>query len=83
MSMPSASRLVDRLEARGYVSTSRDPRDGRATIVALTEHGAEIRRSVMAQRRTLLAETLAGEDASLADVAARLAPLVRALERYA
>jgi len=84
MSMPSASRLVDRLEARGYVSTSRDPRDGRGTIVALTDHGAEVRHAVMARRRALLAAALLEEaDGALPDVGTGLTTLVRALERYA
>ena len=82
MSMPSASRLVDRLEARGYVSTSRDPRDGRGLIVALTDHGAEVRQAVMVRRRSLLAEALAGEDGTLPDVGTGLTSLVRALERF-
>jgi DNA-binding MarR family transcriptional regulator len=83
MSMPSASRLIDRLEARGYVSTSRDPHDRRGTIVALTDHGAEVRQAVMSRRRSLLAEALADEGVSLPDVGTGLASLVRALERYA
>jgi DNA-binding MarR family transcriptional regulator len=83
MSMPSASRLIDRLEARGYVSTARDPRDGRGTIVALTDDGAEVRQAVMSRRRSLLAEALADEGVSLPDAGTGLASLVRALERYA
>jgi len=82
MSMPSASRLVDRLEARGYVATSRDPRDGRGLIVTLTGHGAEVRRAVMARRRALLTEALGAEGGPPPEVGVGLARLVRALDRY-
>ncbi|NJD27885.1 MAG: winged helix-turn-helix transcriptional regulator [Chloroflexi bacterium] len=83
MSKPSASRLIDRLEAHRYVSTTRDPRDGRATIVTLTDHGAEVRRAVMACRRTLLTEALGGDQGPLPTVGPELAKVVGALKRYA
>lgn len=46
LTQPSVSRLLDRLAARGIVSKTRDPRDARGTIVALTDTGVEIFRRV-------------------------------------
>src|SRR5690606_3641354 len=46
ISQPSVSRLVDRLATRGYVEKADDPADGRGTIVALTDEGFELFRSV-------------------------------------
>jgi len=36
---PHVTTLVDKLAARGFVSRGRDPHDGRAVRVALTENG--------------------------------------------
>lgn len=36
------SRAVSRIERRGWVQRSRDPRDGRSTLAALTESGLAI-----------------------------------------
>jgi DNA-binding MarR family transcriptional regulator len=58
-SMPSASRLVQRMERRGLVSSSRDPRDGRGRRIAVTDKGAVLRRAVVDRRRTLIEQSLA------------------------
>ncbi|GAA1001173.1 MarR family winged helix-turn-helix transcriptional regulator [Subtercola frigoramans] len=44
LTQPSVSRLVDRLAARGILSKSVDPSDGRGTIVSLTADGFEVYR---------------------------------------
>ncbi len=49
LTQPSVSRLVDRLVARGLVGKSTDPADARGTVVALTDAGAELFRSVAVQ----------------------------------
>lgn len=59
-SMPSASRLVDRMERRGLVSSERDPTDGRGRRVALTDRGEEVRSMVIARRRSLIEKGLVG-----------------------
>ena len=59
VSMPSASRLVARMERRGLVSSSRDPVDGRGRLVALTDDGRAVRDRVIGWRRARLAEKLA------------------------
>jgi DNA-binding MarR family transcriptional regulator len=59
-SMPSASRLIRRMERRGLVSISRDPNDGRGRRIALTDDGEALRRSVIARRRTLIEQSLIG-----------------------
>ena len=46
ITQPSVSRLVDRLAARGLVSKTHDPDDGRGTIVAITEEGFALFRGV-------------------------------------
>lgn len=44
LTQPSVSRLVDRLTAKGLLSKSVDPSDGRGTIVTLTDQGFEVYR---------------------------------------
>ncbi|HEY9365341.1 MAG TPA: MarR family transcriptional regulator [Agromyces sp.] len=46
ITQPSVSRLVDRLTARGLVAKLPDPRDGRGTIVAITDEGFALFRRV-------------------------------------
>ncbi|MFB6612391.1 MarR family winged helix-turn-helix transcriptional regulator [Agromyces sp. NPDC056379] len=46
ITQPSVSRLVDRLTTRGLVAKLPDPRDGRGTIVAITEEGFDLFRRV-------------------------------------
>ena len=46
LSQPGLSRLVERMEAAGLVDRERDPRDGRGTVVGLTERGADVQRAV-------------------------------------
>ncbi len=46
LSQPSLSRLVERLEARGFVIRARVPDDARGVSVRLTEAGARVQREV-------------------------------------
>lgn len=46
LSQPSLSRLVERLEARGFVARDRVPDDARGVSVRLTEAGARVQREV-------------------------------------
>lgn len=46
LSQPGLSRLVERMEHDGLVARERDPRDGRGTVVGLTERGGEVQRAV-------------------------------------
>ncbi len=48
LSQPSVSRLIDRMEQRGFVTKTDDPDDGRGIIVTLTEAGFGIFRRVAA-----------------------------------
>jgi MarR family 2-MHQ and catechol resistance regulon transcriptional repressor len=54
----SASRLLTALEGKGYVTRDRDPGDGRATIISLTESGrllhARIEQTLLQWTRQLL-----------------------------
>ncbi|NMR21268.1 MarR family winged helix-turn-helix transcriptional regulator [Cellulomonas fimi] len=44
LSQPGLSRLVERMESDGLVHRTRDPADGRGTLVALTDRGRELQR---------------------------------------
>ena len=58
-SVPSASRLIQRLERRSLVTTERDEADRRATIVRVTEEGARTRARVVQRRRELVQRAIA------------------------
>jgi DNA-binding MarR family transcriptional regulator len=81
-SMPSTSRLVQRMERRGLVTASTDPLDGRGRRIELTDKGQTVRAQVVGRRRQLIEDSLAGLDADpatvagLAEVADRLAGLL-------
>lgn len=46
LTQPSLSRMVVRLEMAGLVSRESDPHDRRGTVVALTEAGGDMQRSI-------------------------------------
>jgi len=48
----SATEVVDALESRGLVVRRPDPGDRRATLVEVTEHGAEVLDAIRAARGT-------------------------------
>ena len=83
MSLPSASRLIRRLERRGYLSTERDESDRRGTIVRLTAEGARIRADVIARRRRLMNQALAQHSTRLPkDLSRGLRTIADAFARY-
>jgi len=65
-SLPSASRLVGRMETHGFVVMAPDDEDRRATLVSLTPLGQSTRDAVIQRRRRLIGE-LVGDAAELAD----------------
>lgn len=81
-SAPSASRLVRRMEARGLVTITRDPADGRGIRVALSPAGRAIRSSVITARRGLISDTLSDLRVS-PRFARELDALARELEAFA
>jgi len=83
MSLPSTSRLISRLERHGYVSTARDERDRRATIVRMTDEGRRVRSAVIERRRQLMNSSLAAYGSQLpTDLADGLTTLARAFSPY-
>lgn len=58
ISLPSASRLVRRLERRGLVSAERDEDDRRATRLSLLPRGRDAHRAVVAARRDRITKAL-------------------------
>lgn len=81
-SAPSASRLVRRLEARGLVTITPDPADGRGIRVALSPVGRTIRSSVIDARRELISHSL--RDLQVSPRFSReLDELARALDAFA
>ena len=67
ISLPSASRLVDRMEAHGLVEASRDGRDRRVMQVSLTALGRSTREGVIERRRRLIDEAV-GSRGEFADM---------------
>jgi DNA-binding MarR family transcriptional regulator len=63
LSHSRAVRLVDQLEADGYVSRSRDTTDRRTVHVTLTDSGWELARVIAAARLAVLGEEVAALDA--------------------
>ena len=58
VSVPSASRLVRRVEARDLVSATRDEDDRRVTTVALSRRGRRVVEAVVGRRRSLIRRAL-------------------------
>lgn len=80
VTLPATSRLLRRLERRGIVALAPDERDRRATRVRLTDHGADLRASVIAHRRARIAEIAASVPAD-PGLIRELAALAEAFER--
>ncbi len=78
VTQPGISLLVNRLEARGWVSREPDPSDRRAVLVAITPQGAAAFDELRAQYRALLHEEMASLDA---DEVETLASAVDILDR--
>lgn len=72
ISIPSASRLVRRIEAQGLVTATRADDDRRATNVVVTHAGREIVDAVVQCRRDLIGLALSSDPEDLPTDAARL-----------
>lgn len=82
-SLPSTSRLISRLEKRGYLASGRDETDRRATNVWLTPAGEEVRAAVIRRRRQLMQAALQTHPGPLPrDLVRGLTALAQAFERY-
>jgi DNA-binding MarR family transcriptional regulator len=83
-SLPSASRLIRRVERRGLVTTERDEADRRATLVRLTPRGEASISAVMDARRGRIAAALRGRRTPLPeDLLRGLDAIIDALEHRA
>jgi DNA-binding MarR family transcriptional regulator len=60
MSLPSASRMVNRLVTRGFVRSEPDPIDRRAVQITLTDAGRSTVEDVMRRRHEVVASALGG-----------------------
>ncbi|MBI9116172.1 MarR family winged helix-turn-helix transcriptional regulator [Sanguibacter suaedae] len=77
LSQPSLSRMVERLEGKGFVVRGPDPRDRRGTVVSLTAEGLRVQRVVGRRHARSISEHLgaaldASELATLEELCARL-----------
>jgi DNA-binding MarR family transcriptional regulator len=68
-SLPSTSRILRRLERRGLITTERDERDRRATLVSLTPAGTTARRRVIQARQKRVGEALKATNGRLTEAA--------------
>jgi DNA-binding MarR family transcriptional regulator len=59
VTQPAITRLVDRLERRGWVGRERDPRDGRAVMVRLEPAGRDVLETLRVEYRALVHEEMA------------------------
>lgn len=73
----AASKLVDRLERDGSARREPNPADRRSSLISLTASGADLLDAGLATFETTLADRLAGDGATAADVASVTAALVR------
>jgi DNA-binding MarR family transcriptional regulator len=84
LSLPSASRLLARVTERGLISSETDERDRRALLVSLSDDGRNLLDEVLAIRRGLVRDALAGLNGDLHDgFADRLEELARGLGKLA
>jgi DNA-binding MarR family transcriptional regulator len=75
---PSMTRVVNSLEARGYVARRPDPRDHRQCLVTLTDSGRQVLLANRQRRDEWLAVRIAGLDPAERDVLRRA---IRVLEK--
>jgi DNA-binding MarR family transcriptional regulator len=82
---PTVTLLVKRMEERRWVTRERDPDDGRAVLVSLTDSGAAAIEGVRARYRSALRDHLAtmadAEIAALATATAALSTLIDTLQK--
>lgn len=60
LDVSTISRQVQELESAGWVVRERDPHDGRASLLRLTDEGRTVLRSANKQRTRALTQLLAG-----------------------
>jgi DNA-binding MarR family transcriptional regulator len=83
MSLPSTSRLIQRLERQQLVTTERDESDRRATLVRMTPKGADVRQAVVACRREMMVAALQQHAPRLPrGLAPGLSAIATAFDRY-
>jgi len=75
---PTATRMVNRLEAEGLILRARDPADGRSSLVSASPRGLELLRRLRKRRTAYLARRLRELDP---DEVAALARAAEILER--
>jgi DNA-binding MarR family transcriptional regulator len=76
----AAIKVVDEMEARGYVERRADPRDRRVKRLGLTPKAARVRRAALTASRRMERELR--QDVGAAEVAAMRRALLRLLERH-
>jgi DNA-binding MarR family transcriptional regulator len=62
VTQPAITRVVNRLEERGWVTRESDPRDGRAVMVRLTPAGGTVFERLRGEYRALVHEEMATLD---------------------
>ena len=75
---PTVTKMLQRMEREGLVQRRPDPADARVMLVALSEHGGQLRAAVEAAWAELEAETVAGLTAEERLLLRRLLLTVRA-----
>jgi DNA-binding MarR family transcriptional regulator len=78
---PSMTRIVNSLEARGYVVRRPDPRDHRQCLVALTDSGRDVLLANRRQRDQWLAVRIAELDPAEREVLRRAVPILEKVNR--
>jgi DNA-binding MarR family transcriptional regulator len=77
LTQPSISRLVDRLVARGFLTKSDDPSDGRGTLVQLTDEGSRVYREAAVLHARSISQHMTHLDAAEQRELARLCDKLR------
>ncbi len=82
VTQPAITRLVNRLEERGWVRRETDPADGRAVLVALTAEGSATLHRLRGEYRAVMHEEMATlADRDIGVLAEAIEILDRLLER--
>ena len=78
---PSMTRIVNSLEARGYVVRRPDPRDHRQCLVSLSDPGRQVLLANRRRRDEWLAMRIAGLDPAERDVLRRAVGVLEKMNR--